>query len=102
MDNNKIATVILNPTPSPTGNYLWIPEVSGNVVPGSDPMLTYIQSKYTTLTALQHTVTTITNTIDNEINNIQTEMGNIQISNVSNVSKELHYNTTHTDMFQKM
>ena len=28
LNNNKIATVILNPTPSLNDNYLWIAEVS--------------------------------------------------------------------------
>ena len=36
------------------------------------------------------------------MSNIQTELNNIDSSNVSNGSKDLHYNTTHTDyMFQK-
>ena len=33
-NNNKIATVILNPTPPLNNNYLWIPETSDNVAPG--------------------------------------------------------------------
>ena len=37
LNNDKIATIILNPTPSRTENYLWIPEgISDNVVPGLD------------------------------------------------------------------
>ena len=39
--------------------FLWTPGVSDNVVPGLDSMLTYTQSKYATLTALQNTVTNI-------------------------------------------
>ena len=36
------------------------------------------------------------------INNIQTEINDLGISNVRDCSKELHYNTTHTDyMFRK-
>ena len=34
LNNDKIANVIVNPTPSLNENYLWIPEVSDNVVPG--------------------------------------------------------------------
>ena len=44
LNNNNIATVILNPTPSINENYLWTPEVSDNVAPGLDSMITYIQS----------------------------------------------------------
>ena len=51
-------TVIVNPAPSPNENYLWIPEVSDNVVPGLDPLITDTQSKYATLTALQNSITT--------------------------------------------
>ena len=42
LNNDKIATVIVNPTPSLTDNYLWIHEVSDNIVPGLDSLLTYI------------------------------------------------------------
>ena len=52
--------------------YLWIPEVSNNVVPGLDNRLTYIQSKHATLTALQTTITNISNDIQTEMHNIQT------------------------------
>ena len=49
LNNYKIATVIVNPTPSLTENYLWIPEgITDNVVPGLDSLLTYLQSKYAT------------------------------------------------------
>ena len=62
LNNDKIATIILNPTPSLTENYIWIPEgISNNVVPGSDSILTYTQSKYATLTALQNSITNINN-----------------------------------------
>ena len=94
--------MILKPTPSHNGNYLWIPEgIPDNVVPGLDSILTYIRNKYATLTALQHTITNVSNTRKMKYN-IQTEINNIAISNVSNGSIELHYDTTHTDcMFQE-
>ena len=72
--SNNIATTIANPTPPPTENYVWIPETSDNVVPGLDSLLAYIQTNYTTLTALQNSITNINNTINNEIQNIQTEI----------------------------
>ena len=80
------------PTPSLDENYLCIPEVSGNVVPGLGSVITYIQPKYATLTALQNAITNINN-------NIQTEIHNLEIPNQGNlnVNKELYYNTTHTD-----
>ena len=53
LNNDKIATIILNPTPSLTDNYTWIPETPDNVVPGLDSILTYMQSKYATLTSLR-------------------------------------------------
>ena len=56
-----------------------------------------MQSKYATLTALQNSVTNINNTINNEIANIQTEINNIEITSSQNVSKDLHYHTSHTD-----
>ena len=67
LNNDKIATVILNTVPSLTDSYIWIPETSDNVVPGLDSLLTYLQSKYATLTALQNSITNIHNTINNEI-----------------------------------
>ena len=36
---------------------IWVLETSDNVVPGLDSLITYIQSKYATLTALQNTTT---------------------------------------------
>ena len=104
LNHNKIATIVVNPTPSLTDNYLWIPETSDNVVPGLDSLLTDIQSKYTKLTSLQNSITNINNTIKNEIANIQTEINNIDISNpgTGNVSKESHYHTSHTEfMYQR-
>ena len=92
LNNDKIATVIINPTPSPTENYLWVPEVSDNAAPGLDSLVTYTQPKYATLAALRNSITNIHNTINNEIQNIQTEMNNIEITNPTpgNVSKHLH------------
>ena len=90
----------MNPTPPLTENYLWIPEgITDNVVPGLDSILTYSQSKYATLTALQNSITNINNTINTEIQNLQTEIANIEISNPStgDVSKDLSYHTNHTD-----
>ena len=95
--NDKIATIVLNPTPSLTDNYLWIPETTDNVVPGLESLLTYIQSKYATITALQNSIANINNTINNEIANIQTEINNIEITNPQNVSKQNHYHTSNTD-----
>ena len=99
LNNNKIATIILNPTPSLTENYLWIPEgITDNVVPGLDNISTYTQSKYATLTALQDSITNIHNTINTEIQNLQTEINNIEITpGTGNVSNKLHYHTSHTD-----
>ena len=57
LNNDKIAPVILNTVPSLTGNYIWIPETTDNVVPGLDSLLTYIQSKCATLAALQNSIT---------------------------------------------
>ena len=82
----------MNPTQSLNGNYLWIPETSDNVAPGLDSMITYTQSKYATLTALQNAVTNINNII-------QTEIDSLEILNQVdlNVNNELYYTTTHTD-----
>ena len=103
LNNNKIATVIVNTVPPLTENYLWIPEgITDNVVPGLDSLLTYIQTKYATLTALQNSITNINTTINNEIQNIQTAINNTEITSPQNVSKESHYHTSHTDfMFQR-
>ena len=94
---------MLNPTPSLTDNYLWIPETSDNVVPGLDSLLTYIQSKFATLTALQNSITNINNTTNNAIQTLQTEINNIEISpGTGNVSKQSHYHTSNTDfMYQR-
>ena len=102
LNNDKIATVIVNTTPSLTDNYLWIPETTDNVVPGLYSLLTYTQSKYATINALQNATNNINNTVNNEISNIQTELDNIEITNQQNVSKDVHYHTSHTDfMYQR-
>ena len=102
LNDDRIATIVVNPTPSITENYSWIPETSDNVVPGLDSILTYTQSKYATLTALQNSITNINNTINNEIQALQTEINNIEItSSTGNVSKDLHYHTSHTDFMFK-
>ena len=101
-NNDKVATITLNPTPSLTENYLWIPETSDNVVPGLDSLLTYIQSKCATRTALHNSITNINNTINNGIQTLQTEINNIEItSSTGNVSKDLHYHTSHTGFMFK-
>ena len=64
-------------------------------MPGLDSLLTYIQSKYATLTALQNSINNITNTINNEIQNLQTEINNIEISYPQNVGKNVSYHTSH-------
>ena len=98
LNNNKIATTIINPTPSLTENYLWIPEVNGNVVPGLDSLITHLNQKFASLITLQSSITNINNTINNEIQNLQTEINNIEItSSTGNVSKESHYHTSHTN-----
>ena len=78
LNNNKIATIVVNPTPSLTENYLWIPETSDNVVPGLDSLLTYIQPKYATLTALHNSITNTNHTINTEMQTLQTEISNIK------------------------
>ena len=91
-----------NPTPSLTDNCLWIPETSDNVVPGLDSLLTYTQSKYATIAALQNSITNTNNTINNEIQTLQTEINNIENNpGTGNVSKESHYHTSHTDFMFK-
>ena len=99
---NIIIINIINTIPEINENYLWQPETSDNVVPGLDSLLTYLQSKYATITALQNAIANINNTINTEISNIQTEIDNIETTNPQNVSKELHYHTSHTDfLFEK-
>ena len=83
MNKDKIATVILNPTLSPTGNYLWTPEVSDNVVPGLDSMITYIQPTCATLAALHNAITNISNIIQTKNNNLEIQnQGNVHVNEV--------------------
>ena len=67
LNNNKVATIVLNTTPSLTDNYIWISETSDNVVPGLDTLLVYLQSKYATIHAPQNAIHNIDNTINNEM-----------------------------------
>ena len=88
LNNNRIAAIIVNPTPSPTENYLWIPEgITDNVVLGLDGLLMHIQSKSATLTALRNSKTNINTTINTEIQDLQSEIINIEITNPQNASK---------------
>ena len=100
---NKIATIILNTTPSLTDNYLWIPETSDNVVPGLDSLLTHLQPKCATLNSLQNSITNINNTTNNEIQNLKSEINNIENNpGTGNVSKQNHHHTSNTDfMYQR-
>ena len=76
-----MATVILNPTPSINDNYLWIPEVSDNVVPGLGSILTCSHIKYATLTSLQNAATFINHNIQTEINSLRIpNQGNVNVS----------------------
>ena len=81
VNNDKITTIVVNPTPSLTENYLWIPEASDNVVPGLDSLLTYTQSKYEALTTLQNSITNINNTVNTKMQTLQAKISNIEISN---------------------
>ena len=100
--DHKIATIIVNPTPSLNDNYLWIPEgITDNVVLCLDSIATYTQSKYAALTALQNSITNITITMHNETQHIQTEINNIEITSQQHISKYSHYHTNRTDfMYQ--
>ena len=72
-------------------------------MPGLDSLLTYLQSKYATINAIQNAIHNVNNTINTEIANIQTEINNIEINpGTGDVSKESHYHTSHTDfMYQR-
>ena len=95
---------LLNPTPSLTENYQWIPETADNVVPALDSLITYLNQKFESISTLQNSITNITNIINNEIQILQTEINNIEILNptTGDVSKNLSYHTGHTDfMYQR-
>lgn len=97
INNNNIATVFL--APPPLTGYLWQPETSDNVVPGLESILTYIQSKYASISTLQNEITNLSNNISTDITNIQNDISNLP---TQNVSKTLSYHTNHTDfMFEK-
>ena len=66
-------------------------------MPGLDSLLTYLQPKYATLTALQNYITNINNTTNNEIQNLQNEINNKEITSPQNVSKENHNYSSNTD-----
>ena len=97
INNNNIATIIT--APPPLIGYVWVPETSDNVVPGLDSILTYIQSKYASISTLQNEITNLSNNISTDITNIQNDISNLP---TQNVSKTLSYHTNHTDfMFEK-
>ena len=78
--------------------------MSDHVVPGLDSLLTYTESKYAALTALQNSITNINTTTNYAIQNLQSEINNIEITNptTGNVSKNLPFHTSHTDfMYQR-
>ena len=81
---------------------MWVPETSDNVVPGLESILTYIQSKYATIHALQNAIANINSTINNGITNIQSEIDNLGANTPQTVNKTLSFHTNHTDfMFEK-
>ena len=67
LNNTKIATVIVNPTPSLNENYPWIPGTTDNVVPGLDSLITYLNRKFASTGTLQHSITNVSDTMNNEI-----------------------------------
>ena len=103
LNNDKVATIVVNTIPEINENCLWIHETSDNVVPGLDSILTCTQSKFATLTSLQNSRTNINNTINTEIHNLHTEINDIEIApGTGNVSKQSHYHTSNTDfMYQR-
>ena len=86
-------------------NYLWILEgITDSVVPGLDSLLTCAQSNYATVTSLQNSITNVNNTVNNEMQHIQGEFNYVEIMHPTpgDVSKNLSYNTSHTDfMYQR-
>ena len=90
LNNDTIATNILNPRPSPNEHYAWIIEgITDNVVPGLEHRLTYIASKHSTTKAFQHDNNNLSHHIDDAISNIETNIP-------QHVSKELYYHNSHT------
>ena len=71
-------------------------------MPGLNPLMTYLNQKFASISTLHSSITNINNTINDEIQSLQTETNNIEITNPQNVSKESHYHTSHTDfMYQR-
>ena len=99
LNKNKIATVIVNPNPSLTENYLWIPETTDNLAPGLDSLAICLNQKFASISTLQNSITNINATINNEMQNLQAEIDNIEVINptTGDVSKNLPYHTSHTD-----
>ena len=57
MNTNNIATIELNPgSELISDNYIWVPETSDNVVPGLASLLTYLETQYITLVALNNAI----------------------------------------------
>ena len=71
-------------------------------MPGLGSLLTYVQSKYATINALQDAADTINNTVNDEIANIQTEINNLEVNTPQTVNNNLPYHTNHTGfMYQR-
>ena len=64
-------------------------------MPGLDSLVTYIQSKYATINALQNAIGTIKSTVNNDISNIQTETYNTEINNQQTVNNNLSSHSSH-------
>ena len=104
LNNSTIATIIVDPTPSLNDNYLWIPEVSDNVVPGLDPWITYQNQKFASISTLHNSITHINTSTNKEVQHLQTEINNIEITRpaTGGASKNLSYHTSLTDfMYQR-
>ena len=63
--------------------YRWMPEVTNNVVPGLESILTYTQSKYASINTLQNEITNLNNNISTDITNIQNDISNLPTQNVN-------------------
>ena len=89
MNNTRIATIILNTIPEINEQYIWTPQISNNCVPGLESLLTYINSKYPTLSALQNEITTVNNNINNTITNEITNVNNTITTEITNVNSNI-------------
>ena len=57
LNTNNIATIVVNPVSEILADsYIWTPEPSDNVVPGLESLLTYLDSQYITLIALNNAI----------------------------------------------